>query len=362
MPLDKRYLSIVARRTKAKHSQRPRGWPFTDPVTQMMHKRGIPYTRENWIACAYLDNKPSPWGIEDELQVPVELRDWSQCDRRQLREAGFDPYEPRDKEGKWTKSGSVRPWPDVGWKPDDHEHPKFEVASMIENPEVEKALEMNERDIYARRELLRQGNENRAESVIYYGDNGTFRQIRGDLTHVSFSSEEQRQFHILDASGGENFTLHHNHPWDVAFSRPDLIGAAASRMKKEFVHCGSGSSYCVEQTSELHRAIQKGGQADYGILFSALDTAGDLVHNMILDRKFRSQSIEETEEFEKYVWRTTSHLMCLFLNDAGYFKYTYKLDPHYEAFFGPFIQECRKDKQWHKVAKTLHNMLRIRIF
>jgi hypothetical protein len=39
-------------------------------------------TRQNYIGLAYCGDPPKPWASELEADLPVELQDWSQFERR----------------------------------------------------------------------------------------------------------------------------------------------------------------------------------------------------------------------------------------------------------------------------------------
>jgi hypothetical protein len=49
-----------------------------DGVLRIMREAGIPVTRENYLHIAYFSEIPDPWGAELEVNLPVELQDWSQ--------------------------------------------------------------------------------------------------------------------------------------------------------------------------------------------------------------------------------------------------------------------------------------------
>src|ERR1700746_1746097 len=63
------------------------------------HKGAI--TREKYLALGYGSDLPEPWPPEHEAELPAELQ--------HLADAGFDPDEPRDPQGKWTEGGSGGP-------------------------------------------------------------------------------------------------------------------------------------------------------------------------------------------------------------------------------------------------------------
>jgi hypothetical protein len=46
----------------------------SDFVLRMMVERGVPLTRENYLAFAYPGNLPDPWTVEHELEMPEILR------------------------------------------------------------------------------------------------------------------------------------------------------------------------------------------------------------------------------------------------------------------------------------------------
>jgi hypothetical protein len=50
----------------------------TDQVVALLQAEGVEVTRQNWIDLAYGHEVPSPWGAEQEAEVPLELQDWSQ--------------------------------------------------------------------------------------------------------------------------------------------------------------------------------------------------------------------------------------------------------------------------------------------
>jgi hypothetical protein len=53
-----------------------------NPVAYGMRKAGIPLTRENWIKRAWGDDLPEVWCAEHECELPAELQDLSQFDRK----------------------------------------------------------------------------------------------------------------------------------------------------------------------------------------------------------------------------------------------------------------------------------------
>lgn len=56
------------------------GHPGQNPILETLRARGIPLTRENYLAAAHPDAE-EPYPAELELEVPAELRrGWSQPD------------------------------------------------------------------------------------------------------------------------------------------------------------------------------------------------------------------------------------------------------------------------------------------
>jgi hypothetical protein len=52
-----------------------------DPMVQFMRLKGIPVTRENYIALGWCSQDlPERWTAEYEANLPSLLRDWSKCD------------------------------------------------------------------------------------------------------------------------------------------------------------------------------------------------------------------------------------------------------------------------------------------
>ena len=49
-----------------------------DPLAKMMRQRGIEVTRTSYIAANWMGDDPEPWTIEEEMELPEELRDLSQ--------------------------------------------------------------------------------------------------------------------------------------------------------------------------------------------------------------------------------------------------------------------------------------------
>jgi hypothetical protein len=47
------------------------------PVVEHMQRRGIPVTRENFIALNWPGGKPDPWEADHEADLPDELQDWT---------------------------------------------------------------------------------------------------------------------------------------------------------------------------------------------------------------------------------------------------------------------------------------------
>ena len=45
-----------------------------DAILEMMKRRGIPETRENYLALAYLGDPPQELSAEEELQLPVQFQ------------------------------------------------------------------------------------------------------------------------------------------------------------------------------------------------------------------------------------------------------------------------------------------------
>jgi hypothetical protein len=50
----------------------------TDAVIELLNSVGAEITRENYIELNWMGNPPEEWTVEDELQLPEELQDWSQ--------------------------------------------------------------------------------------------------------------------------------------------------------------------------------------------------------------------------------------------------------------------------------------------
>jgi len=50
--------------------------PGHDPILAEMKSRGIPVTRENYIAMAHPGADPTDYPVELEMELPVELRLW----------------------------------------------------------------------------------------------------------------------------------------------------------------------------------------------------------------------------------------------------------------------------------------------
>lgn len=46
-----------------------------DILVNWLNKKGIPVTRDNYIALAYPDGPPAPWTAEHEADLPDELQD-----------------------------------------------------------------------------------------------------------------------------------------------------------------------------------------------------------------------------------------------------------------------------------------------
>jgi hypothetical protein len=72
-----------------------------------MRHNSVPITRENYIALAWVE-EPEEWTVEDEMQLPPELRDWSvfpQLRARQARRCRLHRRPRRDRNAKANRSG-----------------------------------------------------------------------------------------------------------------------------------------------------------------------------------------------------------------------------------------------------------------
>jgi hypothetical protein len=55
------------------------------PVLRLMKKHGLPIRRDLFIHLNWMGSPPDPWTIEDELELPEELRDSSRFERPQRK-------------------------------------------------------------------------------------------------------------------------------------------------------------------------------------------------------------------------------------------------------------------------------------
>ncbi len=55
---------------------------MTDHVTEALKAAGKPVTRENWIAFNW-GTQPKDWNAEHEAELPPELQDWEQFEKKQ---------------------------------------------------------------------------------------------------------------------------------------------------------------------------------------------------------------------------------------------------------------------------------------
>ena len=84
---------------------------MADLLLAWMKRKGVPVTREKYLALNYGDELPEPWMPEHEAELPEELQRTEGHDGLDLQEDKYDPSEPRDPKGsatggRWTSAGA----------------------------------------------------------------------------------------------------------------------------------------------------------------------------------------------------------------------------------------------------------------
>lgn len=305
------------------------------------------------------------------VKEEVLLEQWWE---RPLSEGGFNPREPRDWHGRWT-AGVHLTWPDVGWKPSTVPHSE-PVTTEIDMPELRHELDMTNEDMDCRSEVLHHAMREPSESLSWYGDRGTH-GFKTDHDFVSVTCTGDEAHTLAKFEDGENLTEHHNHPWDQSLSRGDLGIAGWFHCKRMFAHTPDGSVYSVSHTPEYDQYLRN--SHNYAFLHEALDLSSDYVRTVVREKTFASLPSlggdGDVDHYEKiahrllqkqrddaYTWRITDHLICLFLSDAGIFDYKYHLNPHTQAFYGPFIAEIVDTSDWRRATNLMANMMHKKAF
>lgn len=207
-----------------------------------------------------------PWKV---IKMKVRVRDirWDANDINEFayfidydKKAGFDPNQPRNKDGEWSNTGG--------------------------------GLKSLEDEI--------QGNDLETAGVFDYDGNLLFRKL-GTKRQVKFTPEELR----LIQKAGEVFT--HNHPTSKSFSRAD-IGFLIKHDLKEMrvvTDLGIWSMKVIKEITEPIEKYEVTWKSAYKLAKSSTDTWfwNNDTSNSAVVRQANSMVVEKTwENFMKTVW------------------------------------------------------------
>ena len=343
----------------------------------LLMKRKKRFFKRKPITEADVEALPASGGVgETDMNSVVPKRKKFRIRHGKSLKETYNPNEPREPKGanygrggRWTKRAGV----EQPWRPDPDptfvEFPpiKMEEEDQTISKETIEKLRLTEDDLKARRRVLTQGNENKAEHLIAFDDVGWENYTSDNLTHVSLPDTLVETLRNSVA----RYTMVHNHPWDSSLSGADLNIAAFPGVKRMFAHVATGSIYSAEQT-QLLRDVIKYSPTKYQKLWDAMGISARTINEIlspfnpgfnlemlgVASEKDEAGWLDNVAKLRKYWWRIASHLNCLLLNDAGVFKYTYHLDPKLEAFYDPLIKKARESKDW-KIASNFiyHEML-----